>query len=222
MYAVVGCTDCENLWLLTDPHAAETATCPRCGRTHRTKKLRRFVEEESREAARQARSALLAKQGGNSEAYRAIRRMSSIPQKKFGRLIPVNAATLVRKSFHVFCSTAATIPIGMATMTAMVNAVNARNALAGNRWAMSVATGSPNRSDRPRSPCRTPAIQSMYLMYTGWLSPSCWRSTSTCSWLPLVPRIITATSPGRTFTSANVMTEAPNSVPTRKTSRRAA
>ncbi|WP_336024671.1 DUF5817 domain-containing protein [Halobellus salinisoli] len=69
MYAVVGCTDCENLWLLKDARAAETATCPRCGRTHQTKKLRRFVEEESRDAARQARSALLAKQGGNSEAF---------------------------------------------------------------------------------------------------------------------------------------------------------
>lgn len=69
MYAVVGCTDCEHLWLLKDPRAAETATCPQCGRTHRTKKLRRFVEEDDREAARQARSALLAKRGGNSEAF---------------------------------------------------------------------------------------------------------------------------------------------------------
>jgi len=69
MYAVVGCTDCENLWLLKDPRAAETATCPRCGRTYQTKTLRRFAEEDDREAARQARAALLAKQGGNSEAF---------------------------------------------------------------------------------------------------------------------------------------------------------
>jgi predicted nucleic acid-binding Zn-ribbon protein len=69
MYAVVGCTDCEHLWLLKDARAAETATCPRCGRTHQTKKLRRFVEEDDREAARQARAALLAKQGGNSAAF---------------------------------------------------------------------------------------------------------------------------------------------------------
>ncbi|MFD1598141.1 DUF5817 domain-containing protein [Halobellus rarus] len=69
MYAVVGCTDCEHLWILQDPRAAETATCPRCGRTHRTKKLRRFVEDENREAARQGRAALLAKRGGNSEAF---------------------------------------------------------------------------------------------------------------------------------------------------------
>ncbi|QCC46768.1 DUF5817 domain-containing protein [Halobellus limi] len=69
MYAVVGCTDCEHLWILKDPRAAETATCPRCGRTYRTKKLRRFVEDENREAARQGRAALLAKRGGNSEAF---------------------------------------------------------------------------------------------------------------------------------------------------------
>jgi hypothetical protein len=69
MYAVVGCSDCDHLWLLSDPRTAETATCPRCGRTHRTKKLRRLAEDEDREAARQARAALLAKRGGNSEAF---------------------------------------------------------------------------------------------------------------------------------------------------------
>jgi len=69
MYAVVGCSDCDHLWLLSDPRTAETATCPRCGRTHQTKKLRRLAEDENREAARQARAALLAKRGGNSEAF---------------------------------------------------------------------------------------------------------------------------------------------------------
>ena len=69
MYAVVGCTDCDHLWILKDPRAAETATCPRCGRTYQTKKLRRFVEDENREAARQGRAALLAKRSGNSEAF---------------------------------------------------------------------------------------------------------------------------------------------------------
>ena len=69
MYAVVGCSACDHLWLLSDPRTAETATCPRCGRTHQTKKLRRLAEDEDREAARQARSALLAKRGGDSEAF---------------------------------------------------------------------------------------------------------------------------------------------------------
>lgn len=69
MYAVVGCSECEHLWLLEDPRSSETATCPRCGRTHRTKQLRRLAEDDDREAARQARAALLAKRGGNSEAF---------------------------------------------------------------------------------------------------------------------------------------------------------
>jgi hypothetical protein len=69
MYAVVGCSECDHLWLLSDPRSAETATCPRCGRTHRTEKLRRLAEDKHREAARQARSALLAKRGGDSEAF---------------------------------------------------------------------------------------------------------------------------------------------------------
>jgi hypothetical protein len=57
------------MWLLEDAHTAESATCPRCRRTHQTKKLRHFVEESDREAARQARSALLAKRDGNSAAF---------------------------------------------------------------------------------------------------------------------------------------------------------
>lgn len=69
MYAVVGCNECGNMWLLSDPRAQKSANCPRCGKTHRTKKLRRFAEEEDRQAARQARAALLAKKQGNSEAF---------------------------------------------------------------------------------------------------------------------------------------------------------
>lgn len=69
MYAVVGCNECGNMWLLADPRAQKSANCPRCGKTHRTKKLRRFAEDEDREAARQARAALLAKKRGDSEAF---------------------------------------------------------------------------------------------------------------------------------------------------------
>ncbi|ADQ66589.1 replication protein H [Halogeometricum borinquense] len=69
MYAVVGCSECGSMWLLTDPRQSKTANCPRCGRTHQTKKLRKFLETEDREAARQARAALLAKKHGDSEAF---------------------------------------------------------------------------------------------------------------------------------------------------------
>jgi len=60
MYAVVGCTDCQALWLLSDPGSAETATCPRCGRRHRTGKLKRLFTAEDRETAREARASMLA------------------------------------------------------------------------------------------------------------------------------------------------------------------
>jgi hypothetical protein len=72
MYAVVGCTDCTALWLLSNPDSAKTARCPRCGRRHQTKKLRRFFESDDRDAARQARSELLAKRQGASEAVADI------------------------------------------------------------------------------------------------------------------------------------------------------
>ncbi|MFB6096914.1 MAG: DUF5817 domain-containing protein [Haloferacaceae archaeon] len=69
MYAVVGCNECGNVWLLSDPDDAETARCSRCGKRHQVRKLRRFHESADREAARQVRSAMLARKGGASDAY---------------------------------------------------------------------------------------------------------------------------------------------------------
>ncbi|AFK20288.1 replication protein H [Haloferax mediterranei ATCC 33500] len=81
MYAVVGCTDCANMWLLSDPRESKTATCPRCGRRHQTKKLRHFFESEDRDAARQARSALLAKKHGDSEAFAEVAHVSELDRQ---------------------------------------------------------------------------------------------------------------------------------------------
>lgn len=68
MYAVVGCNNCSNIWLLSDADAAQTANCSRCGKTHQTRKLRRFFESDDHAEARQARAAILAgKQGANDE-----------------------------------------------------------------------------------------------------------------------------------------------------------
>jgi DNA-directed RNA polymerase subunit RPC12/RpoP len=72
MYAVVGCTDCAALWLLSDPDSSETARCPRCGRRHRVRKLRRLFESDDRETARQARAELLARKQGASEAFSSL------------------------------------------------------------------------------------------------------------------------------------------------------
>ncbi len=78
MYAVVGCTDCGAYWLLTDPHESDSATCPTCGRRHQTKKLKRFFESEDRDAAREARAALLAKKHGDSEAFADVAHVSEL------------------------------------------------------------------------------------------------------------------------------------------------
>lgn len=69
MYAVVGCNECGNVWLLSDPDESETAQCSRCGKRHQVRKLRRFHESPDCEAARQVRSAMLARKGGAKEAY---------------------------------------------------------------------------------------------------------------------------------------------------------
>ena len=70
MYAVVGCNECGALWLVSDP--GETATCPTCGKRHRTRKLKRFYESEDRESARQARAAMLADKRGDGEAFSVL------------------------------------------------------------------------------------------------------------------------------------------------------
>ena len=68
MYAVVGCTDCAALWLISDPDSSKTAQCPRCGRRHQVKKLRRFFESDDRDAARLAGTELLAKKQGAADS----------------------------------------------------------------------------------------------------------------------------------------------------------
>ena len=78
MYAVVGCNECAAMWLLTDPQASDSANCPRCGKTHRTTKLKRFFESDDRDAAREARAALLAKKRGDSAAFAEIDHVSEL------------------------------------------------------------------------------------------------------------------------------------------------
>ncbi len=72
MYAVVGCTGCGGYWLLTDPLAQDSATCPTCGKTHQTEKLRTFHESESRAEAVEARSALLADKHDESDQFAEV------------------------------------------------------------------------------------------------------------------------------------------------------
>ncbi|MFD1570974.1 DUF5817 domain-containing protein [Halorubrum laminariae] len=78
MYAVVGCNECAAMWLLSDPQTSDSATCPRCGKTHRTTKLKRFFESDDRAAAREARAALLAKKRDESAAFADVAHVSEL------------------------------------------------------------------------------------------------------------------------------------------------
>jgi len=66
MYAVVGCGECDALWVVEG--RPQTTGCPRCGKRHRFDRLRRLAETEHEDAARQARSALLAERSGHGDA----------------------------------------------------------------------------------------------------------------------------------------------------------
>ena len=67
MYAVVGCSSCGAFWILKGRQ--ETATCPRCGTRHQYRKLKRFVETDDPDHAREARAALLADRGEYRDAF---------------------------------------------------------------------------------------------------------------------------------------------------------
>lgn len=58
MYAVVGCGRCSALWVVEG--WPETTQCPRCRKRHRFERLKKFVETEDPERAREARASMLA------------------------------------------------------------------------------------------------------------------------------------------------------------------
>lgn len=70
MYAVVGCSSCSALWMLEGRQ--ETARCPQCGKTHQYEKLKKFVECEDADHAREVRASMLASRGGHADAFAAV------------------------------------------------------------------------------------------------------------------------------------------------------
>lgn len=76
MYAVVGCSECQHLWLLSDPQTSDSATCPGCSKTHQTDSLKHLFESAERDPARQTRAALLAKRSGESAAFAELDHIS--------------------------------------------------------------------------------------------------------------------------------------------------
>ena len=65
MYDVVGCRSCEDLWIREGE--AETSTCPRCGKRYAVNRLRVLASGNTIEAAREARSSLLAERSKHGD-----------------------------------------------------------------------------------------------------------------------------------------------------------
>lgn len=66
MYAVVGCTECNALWVVSG--RPETTTCPACGGRHRFGVLKKFVETDDADTAREARTRLLTARSDHAPA----------------------------------------------------------------------------------------------------------------------------------------------------------
>ncbi|QLK24972.1 DUF5817 domain-containing protein [Natrinema zhouii] len=67
MYAVVGCSECSNLWIIEG--RSETTQCPRCGSRKGYEKRKKFVETDDAAHARDVRASMLANRQGEGEAF---------------------------------------------------------------------------------------------------------------------------------------------------------
>lgn len=67
MYAVVGCSDCQALWVVEG--RPERSECPRCGTTRQYEKRKQFVTTDDPDHAREVRAAMLAKRQGHADAF---------------------------------------------------------------------------------------------------------------------------------------------------------
>ncbi|MCL7416393.1 MAG: DUF5817 domain-containing protein [Halalkalicoccus sp.] len=76
MYAVVGCTDCSALWIVEGRQ--ETVRCRGCGRTHQYGNLKRFVETDEADHAREVRASMLASRSGHADAFAAVDSFSDL------------------------------------------------------------------------------------------------------------------------------------------------
>ncbi len=65
MYSVVGCSDCQHLWVVEG--RPETTQCPRCRTRHRFERLKAFAETDNSEAAARVRGSMLADRADDGE-----------------------------------------------------------------------------------------------------------------------------------------------------------
>jgi len=67
MYAVVGCSECQALWIVEG--RPDTSECPRCGTQRQYEKRRKFVSTDDEDHAREVRSSILANRQGHGDAF---------------------------------------------------------------------------------------------------------------------------------------------------------
>ncbi|MXR50370.1 replication protein H [Halovenus sp. WSH3] len=67
MYAVVGCGECQMLWIVEG--RPERSECPRCGTTRKHERRREFVTTDDEDHAREVRSSMLAARQDQSDAF---------------------------------------------------------------------------------------------------------------------------------------------------------
>lgn len=79
MFAVVGCRECGTFWIVQD--APKTTGCPRCGTRHEYARLKKFVETDDADKAREARSRLIAEQSGYADAYADLGSFSELERQ---------------------------------------------------------------------------------------------------------------------------------------------
>lgn len=66
-YAVVGCTDCNAFWVVEG--RPNTTKCPRCERRHQWSKLKKFVQTDDEDHAREVRASILANRAGHGDTF---------------------------------------------------------------------------------------------------------------------------------------------------------
>lgn len=69
-YAVVGCSDCNALWVVEG--RPETTGCPRCEKRHQFGKLKQFVSTDDEDHAREVRASILANKAGQGDAFAEV------------------------------------------------------------------------------------------------------------------------------------------------------
>ena len=79
MYAVVGCSECSNLWIVDGP--SKTSQCPRCGSRRPYNRRRKFVETEDADHAREVRASMLANRQGHGDAFADLDSFSDLESK---------------------------------------------------------------------------------------------------------------------------------------------